>query len=105
VFDLNIEKIVVLAVIALIVLGPERLPGFAASAARLLRNLRRMAQDATADIREELGPEFRDLDIAELHPRRLIQKHLLDDPDDQAVPEPAAVAVAADPPPFDVEAT
>jgi sec-independent protein translocase protein TatB len=112
-FDLSIEKLAVLLVVALLVLGPERLPGFAASAARLLRQLRRMAQDASAEIRDELGPELRDVDLADLHPRRLISRHLFD-PADADEPPGSVAAVAADgaghaagehAAPFDAEAT
>src|SRR5881409_177447 len=66
-------ELIVLAVIGLIVLGPERLPKAAADAARMLRQLRAMARDATADLKAELGPEMADLDLASLHPRRLVQ--------------------------------
>jgi sec-independent protein translocase protein TatB len=79
VFDLNISKLLVLAVIALVVFGPKELPKIAAQAGRALRELRRMAEGAKADLREGLGPEFADFDIEDLNPRRFVQKHLLDD--------------------------
>jgi sec-independent protein translocase protein TatB len=112
--DLNVEKLLVLAAVGLVVLGPERLPKLAADAGRLLRAVRRFAQSATSELREELGPEFADLDLADLHPRRLVQKHLFDDPDPvgsgpaAVACSPAATIPAAGPagaPPFDAEAT
>src|SRR5436190_23706894 len=72
-------ELVVIAVVGLVVLGPERLPKAAADAARLLRQLRTMARSATADLKAELGPEMADLDLASLHPRRMMQSMLLDD--------------------------
>ena len=74
----------VLLAVALFVLGPERLPKYAADAARLLRRLREMATGVTSDLKAELGPEFADLDLRSLHPRRFVQKHLFEDDDPSA---------------------
>jgi sec-independent protein translocase protein TatB len=79
VFDLSIGKILVLAVIALIVFGPNELPKIASQAGRALRDLRRIAEGAKNDLREGLGPEFADLELEDLHPKRFVQKHLFDD--------------------------
>jgi sec-independent protein translocase protein TatB len=80
VFDLSLTKLLVLAVIALVVFGPNELPKIAAQAGRALRDLRRIAEGAKSDLREGLGPEFEDFDFNDLNPRRFVQKHLLDDP-------------------------
>jgi sec-independent protein translocase protein TatB len=79
VFDLSITKLLVLAVIALIVFGPNELPKVASQAGRVLRDLRRIAEGAKSDLREGLGPEFQDFDFEDLNPRRFVQKHLLED--------------------------
>jgi sec-independent protein translocase protein TatB len=80
IFDLSVGKILILAVIALIVFGPNELPKVAAQAGRMLRDLRKIAEGAKADLREGLGPEFQDFDFEDLNPRRFVQKHLLDEP-------------------------
>jgi sec-independent protein translocase protein TatB len=80
VFDLSITKLLVLAVIALVVFGPNELPKIAAQAGRALRDLRRIAEGAKADLKEGLGPEFQDFDFDDLNPRRFVQKHLLEEP-------------------------
>lgn len=77
-FDVGPGEFVALAVIAIIVLGPEKLPRYAAEAGRFLRNLRRMADDARAEVSRELGPEFSDLSVKDLDPRAMVRKHLLD---------------------------
>jgi sec-independent protein translocase protein TatB len=130
VFDLSLTKLLVLAVIALVVFGPHELPKLASQAGRALRDLRRIAEGAKADLREGLGPEFQDFDFEDLNPRRFVQKHLLDDMTDvnQSLGEgfslspetagngtPATVGAAPDSPrvtlldgedpPFDFEAT
>jgi sec-independent protein translocase protein TatB len=113
-FDLSITKILVLAVIAVVIFGPDQLPRMASQAGRALRELRRLAEGAREDLREGLGPEFGDFDIADLNPRTFVRKHLLEGFDDEAgepVPvvadsgtEPAVLAYEESPP-YDPEAT
>jgi sec-independent protein translocase protein TatB len=79
VFDLSLTKLLILTVLALVVFGPKELPKIAAQAGRALRDLRRIAEGAKADLRDGLGPEFSDFDIDDLNPRRFVQKHLLSD--------------------------
>ena len=128
-FDLSLTKLLVLAVIALIVFGPNELPKITRQAGRALRDLRRIAEGAKADLREGLGPEFQDFDFDDLNPRRFVQKHLLDDETTEAMRplydefNSTAAAMGAPPsgkaigngtratlldgaePPFDIEAT
>jgi sec-independent protein translocase protein TatB len=79
VFDLSIGKLLILAVIALIVFGPNELPKMASQAGRALRDLRRIAEGAKNDLREGLGPEFADLELDDLNPKRFVQKHLFNE--------------------------
>lgn len=120
-FDLSITKILVLALIGLVVFGPEQLPRMAAQAGRALRDLRRLADNARADLSESLGPEFRDFDFNDLNPRAFVRKHLLDPVDEDVswsdpaadgpyaeLPEPDPVLATLAPgevPPYDSEAT
>lgn len=108
-FDINLGELGLLAVLALVIFGPERLPKAAAQAGRALRQLRQMASSATEDLRAGLPPEYADFNPADLNPRSFVRRHLFeDDPDN-------AGAVMADPlreelgygerPPFDPEST
>jgi len=105
------SELIVLAIIGLVVLGPERLPKAAADAARMLRLLRTMARSATADLKAELGPEMADLDLASLHPRRMMQSMLTDDDAEAAgvatpVGRPGQVPLQpGETPPYDADAT
>ena len=88
-FGINPAEFIVLVVVAAVVLGPERLPEYAAQLARLVREMRKMAQGASAQVRDELGPEFDDIDWRKLDPRqydprRIVREALADvwDPDD-----------------------
>ncbi|MBV9141579.1 MAG: twin-arginine translocase TatA/TatE family subunit [Pseudonocardiales bacterium] len=56
--DLSIEKLFILAVVALFVLGPERLPSAAAWLARTIRQIKDYTYDANEKIRSQLGPQF-----------------------------------------------
>ena len=105
-------EIVVLLVLALFVFGPERLPGMAAEAGRSLRTLRGYVKGMTDDLKTELGPELGDVDLASLHPRTFVQKHLFSDEDDDldpAVGRPRSRAgaplPAGEPAPWDPETT
>ena len=114
-FDLSISKLLILAVIALVIFGPNELPKMASQAGRALRDLRRVAESAKNDLREGLGPEFADFDIEDLNPKRFVQKHLFDDlngDSPQAAVPPARAARAngallapGERPPFDPDAT
>jgi sec-independent protein translocase protein TatB len=79
VFNIGPLELMVLAVVGLIVLGPDRLPGLAKDAARMIRTLRDLAQGARTQLRDELGPEFADVDLRNLNPRTALQRAVLGD--------------------------
>jgi sec-independent protein translocase protein TatB len=79
VFNIGPLEFVVLALIGIVVLGPDRLPQFARDAARMIRTLRDMATGAQKQLREELGPEFADLDLRNLNPRTAVQRAVFGD--------------------------
>ena len=88
-FGLTFEKLLLIGVIAVFVLGPERLPGYAAKLAQLVRSVRDMANGAKERMRDEMGPDFDDVDWKKLDPRqydprRIIREALLDDGSDLA---------------------
>jgi sec-independent protein translocase protein TatB len=81
VFNIGPLELMVLAAVGLIVLGPDRLPGLARDAARMIRTLREMATGARTQLRDELGPEFADVDLRSLNPRTVLQRAILGDED------------------------
>jgi sec-independent protein translocase protein TatB len=107
VFDIGIGEILIVAVIGLLVFGPERLPRAAADAAKWLKQIRVMATGARKDLVDSAGIDLGDTvgtvkSLQEFHPRRLAASFLNDEPE-----KPAA---SADPPPaarpaFDPDAT
>lgn len=127
-------EMLLLLVIGLVVLGPERLPGAIRWATGAVRQTRDYLSGATSQLREELGPEFDDLrqplnelqKLRGMSPRAALTKHLLDGDDsfltgefDNAsvkpqsaamptatpTPSPAIPASPGTPAPFDADAT
>lgn len=83
-FGLTFDKLLIILVIALFLIGPDRLPGYAAQLARLVKTLRGFADGAKERMREEMGPEFdevdwRKLDPRQYDPRRIIREALVDE--------------------------
>jgi sec-independent protein translocase protein TatB len=82
-------EMLVLVVVGLVVLGPERLPGAIRWTATALRQARDYLSGVTSQLREDIGPEFDDLrePLSELHklrgmtPRAVLTRHLLDGDD------------------------
>ena len=84
-FGLTFDKLLIVAVIAAFVIGPERLPTYAAKLGQLVRSLRDFANGAKDRMRDEMGPEFDEVDWKKLDPRqydprRIIREALLEDP-------------------------
>ena len=85
-FGISSSEFVILLVVAAVVLGPERLPQYAQQLARLIKELRRLAQGASEQVRSELGPDFDDVDWRKLDPRqydprRIVREALADNLD------------------------
>ncbi len=92
-FDIGIGEIIVIAVVALLIFGSDRLPRAAADAARWVKQLREMASGARKDLADSAGLDLSDAmdtvrSLQDLHPRRLAAG-LLDD-DAEAKKKPAA---------------
>jgi sec-independent protein translocase protein TatB len=106
-FDIGLPEFLVLAVVALFVFGPDKLPDVARQAGKLLRQGRAMLTQAKSQLSDELGPEFADLDLNDLNPRSLVKKHLLDDLDEDDQPNRPGHRPLdrGEPAPYDADAT
>jgi sec-independent protein translocase protein TatB len=110
VFGVGLPELAVIAIIAVIVFGPDRLPDFARQAGRMLRQLRELSQAARDDIRKELGPEYSNFELTDLDPRRAVRKYMSDIMDDDPGPtvsvhEGLRPLEAGELPPYDSDAT
>ncbi len=105
-FDIGPAEFMVLAIVAIFVFGPDKLPDIARQAGQLLRSARRALTNARSQLSEELGPEFKDLDLRDLNPRALVQKHIIDDLEDETPVRAGHRPLEKDEaPPFDLDAT
>ncbi len=130
IFGLTFEKMLLIGVIAALLIGPERLPRYAESFARIVRRVGEYLRDAKGRVREEMGPEIDEVDWRKLDPRQYDPRRIIRDAlfDDGAAPVATATATAApvvaerpvpafaggksrpefgrdNPPPYDSEAT
>ena len=116
VFDINGWEFIILLVVALLVIGPERMPEYSAKLARLVRQLKGLADAATVQLREQMGPEFdnvdwKQYDFRQYDPRRIVREALMDDgSEDGAASEVKAQSTSKrrdpnEPTPYDEDAT
>ncbi|MFY9714872.1 MAG: Sec-independent protein translocase TatB [Microbacterium sp.] len=126
-FGLTFEKLLLIGLIAVMIIGPERLPRVAENFSKFVRRAGVFLRDTKSKVREEMGPDIDDVDWRKLDPRqydprRIIRDALLEEDPKPTTPaaaivEPTLEPVAprrsqispaftgGNPPPFDVEAT
>jgi sec-independent protein translocase protein TatB len=95
---LSFEKILLVAVVAAILLGPSNLPRYAETLGRATRRFKLFVQESKQRVKEESSDviddvDWRKLDPRQYDPRRIIADALRDDP----TPTVAAAAAAAQP--------
>lgn len=81
---INVYEFFILIILALVLLGPERLPQYAQTLAVWAKKARGMAEDAKHRFREETGTDFDDVDWQrydprQYDPRRIIREALAED--------------------------
>ncbi|MET0521626.1 MAG: sec-independent translocase [Jiangellaceae bacterium] len=110
-FDVGLLELAVIALVAVIVLGPDKLPDLARQAAQLLHRARGLATNARDELRNELGPEYSDLQLRDLDPRTIVRKHIVEAMEEAdreaAAPRPRGQRPLDDGevPPYDADAT
>ncbi|MFK3679902.1 Sec-independent protein translocase TatB [Microbacterium sp. NPDC090218] len=122
-FGLTFEKMLLIGLIAVLIIGPERLPRAAESFSRMVRKAGEYLRDTKSRMRQEMGPEIDDVDWRKLDPRqydprRIIRDALFEEPQPptpvqakETIAEPIAPRAipqefsATNRPPFDAEAT
>ncbi|MCZ4068869.1 MULTISPECIES: hypothetical protein [Microbacterium] len=98
-FGLTIEKLLLIALLVALIIGPERLPAYAESAKKWIRQGRDLVRNFADRAKGELGSDFddvdwRSLDPRQYDPRRIIRAALLEDdtPTTRPAPDPQPVA-------------
>jgi sec-independent protein translocase protein tatB homolog len=76
VFNIDASELILLLILGVVMFGPEKLPMFARKAARVFVAVRNIANNAQTQLREELGPEYSDLKLEDLNPKKFVAKHM-----------------------------
>ena len=93
-FGLSMEKLFLIGIIALFLIGPDRLPAYSAQLGRLIRRLREMASGAKGRMRDELGPDYDDVDWKKLDPRQYDPRRIIREALTEGGSEPRTTAAA-----------
>ncbi|MFJ5953546.1 sec-independent translocase [Streptomyces noursei] len=76
---MSTPDVLVIGILAVLLFGPDKLPEFLQNATALVRKVRNFSDQAKEDVRAGLGPEFKDFEFTDLHPRTFVRKQLLGD--------------------------
>ena len=109
-FDVGFAEMGVIALVAVLVFGPDKLPELARQAGRMIRQLRAFALSARDDLRSELGPEYADLGLRDLDPRQIVRRHIVEAMEDAGDEDKAEGGgkrplAEGEVPPYDAEST
>lgn len=109
-FGVGLPEFTVIALVAVLVFGPEKLPEFAKQAGRFLYRMKQFATSTRDELRTELGPGFSDLELRDLDPRTVVRRHIveaMEEAEAEARPRGTAARPLGDGevPPYDAEAT
>ena len=107
-FGIGLPELAVIALVAALFLGPDKLPDLARQAGAMARKAKRFSEAARDELREELGPDYADLELRDLDPRTVVRKHIIDAmeaaEEDDARRRPVPLA-SGERPPYDGDAT
>lgn len=87
---INGWEFIALLFLAVVILGPERLPEYAAKLAHGIRKLRVMSEGAKSQLKDQLGPEYADINWRQYDPRQYDPRRIVR----EALTEPLASATA-----------
>jgi len=110
VFGVGLAEAALIAFVAVLVFGPDRIPDLAKQAGQMLRKAKQFANAARDELRDELGPEYADLELRDLDPRTIVRKHIIEameDAEEEARPRRKGLKplTEGELPPYDVDAT
>ncbi|WP_199551818.1 sec-independent translocase [Streptomyces sp. N35] len=85
--DIGGLELIALVVLAVLIFGPDKLPKVIQDVSSFIRKIRAFSESAKQDIREELGPEFKDFEFEDLNPKKFVRKQLDQHGDDLGIDE------------------
>lgn len=72
-------ELAIIIVLAMVIIGPSRLPEYAAKLARGIRQMRVLADGAKSTLKEQMGPEFEDVNWRQYDPRQYDPRRIVRD--------------------------
>lgn len=101
-FGVNTAEFLILLVLAMVLIGPDKLPEYVAKLRDWIRQARGMAEGAKSQLEEQMGPDFKDIDWRQYDPRQydpraIVRQALFDEPNDDAAAQSTTPATEPDP--------
>lgn len=90
-FGINSMEFLILLVAAMVLVGPDKLPEYVAKLRDWVQQMRGLAEGAKTQLKDQMGPEFQDVDWRQYDPRqydprKIVRQALFDEPaEDSAV--------------------
>ena len=78
-FGISGSEFLVIILVAVVVVGPQRLPEYTRKLTQMVRQLRVFLDNARSQIAEEVGPEMAHLDVSSLDPRQYDRRKIVRD--------------------------
>lgn len=96
IFGIGTSDLLILIVLAMVLVGPDHLPEYVGKLRTFIRQAREMADGAKSQLKDQMGPEFQDIDWRaydprQYDPRKIVRDALFDSPGDGATPDADAV--------------
>jgi sec-independent protein translocase protein TatB len=92
-FGISGWEFLILIALAAALIGPDRLPEYVSKLRGYIKQARDMAEGARSQLKDQMGPEFEDInwkayDPRQYDPRKIVRDALMDpDPDPEETPE------------------
>ena len=103
---IGIPEMLVIAMVAMLVFGPDKLPELARQFGGFVRTVKQMAENAKNDLGREMGEDFSNLSLKDLDPREVVRKNFLEDGDTTpAAVKETRILRPGEAPPYDPEST
>lgn len=97
-FGINTTEFLIVLVLAMLVIGPDKLPEYVQKLREGITKAREMADGARSQLKDQMGPEFEDInwrqyDPRQYDPRAIVRQALFDEPRPE---DPAAAQTMPD---------
>ena len=104
-FGIGVPEMLVIAMVAMLVFGPDKLPDLARQFGGFVRTVKQMAENAKNDLGREMGEDFSNLSLRDLDPREVVRKSFLEEDTTPSPVKETRILRPGEAPPYDPEST